>query len=255
MGTAAAAFAIPGSVCSGNAVAEEKKHYITLSFDDGFKKSSIRTAEIFEKYKLSACINVIATAHLEGFVLPNEYHRWPAGDFGLWNELKESGHEIGMHGYKHKNKKDVSFAEGKELILRCIDYFSQNLKNFNPNESVFNFPHNSSTPELEEWLPSVVMAFRTGGPAINRNPYKGQSFLTCTTYGPENIEKHLDAEIDKLLKLPSGWLIYNTHGLDDESWGPMRAEYLDQLLSRLTRIKTVNIIPAGKALAAFNTRA
>src|SRR5687768_10409469 len=70
----------------------EKKHFITLSFDDGFKKSSIHTAEIYEKYKLSACINVVATAHLRGFQLPNKYHDWPVGDFGLWNELKDRGH-------------------------------------------------------------------------------------------------------------------------------------------------------------------
>src|SRR6187402_1982635 len=67
----------------------DKKHYVTLSFDDGFKKSSIRTAEIYEKYKLSACINVIATAHLPGFILPNEYHAKPVGDFVLWNELQD----------------------------------------------------------------------------------------------------------------------------------------------------------------------
>ena len=47
--------------------ATKKTHFFTLSFDDGFKKSSMRTAEIYEKYKLSACINVIATAHLPDF--------------------------------------------------------------------------------------------------------------------------------------------------------------------------------------------
>src|SRR5688572_29729604 len=45
----------------------KKKHIITLSFDDGFKKSSILTAAIFEKYQLAACINVIATGHLPDF--------------------------------------------------------------------------------------------------------------------------------------------------------------------------------------------
>ena len=48
----------------------KKTHLVTLSFDDGFKKSSIRTAEIFEKYELSACINVIATAHLPALNFP-----------------------------------------------------------------------------------------------------------------------------------------------------------------------------------------
>lgn len=249
MGLAAtAALGLPGTLLAEN---DDPKHLITLSFDDGFKKSSILTAEIFEKYNLSACINVIATAHLPGFQLPNEYHRWPVGDFGLWNELKDRGHEIMMHGYRHQNKKELSFAEGKKLILDCIDYFSKNLKGFEPKGSVFNFPHNASTPELEQWLPTVVKAFRTGGPAINPLPHKGQAFLTCTGYGPGNTEKHLDDEIDKLLRQPSGWLIYNTHGLDDEGWGPMSANYLDKLLARLTAIKSVKIIPAGKALAQY----
>jgi peptidoglycan/xylan/chitin deacetylase (PgdA/CDA1 family) len=245
-----AALTMPSPLFS-NEMAEEKKHFITLSFDDGFKKSSIRTAEIYEKYKLSACINVIATAHLPDFVLPNEYHRWPVGDFVLWNELKARGHEIMMHGYKHAHKNEIPFEEAKGLILKCIGYFSKNLNGFEAKASVFNFPFNASTPELEEWLPSQVKAFRTGGPAINELPHKGQAKLTCTAYGPDNCQKHLEGEIDKLLEQPSGWLIYNVHGLDDEGWGPIGSEYLDKLLKRLTAIKTVEIIPAGKALAGL----
>jgi peptidoglycan/xylan/chitin deacetylase (PgdA/CDA1 family) len=246
---ALASLALPGTAHTSEVA--RKKHFITLSFDDGFKKSSIQTAEIFEKHGLSACINVIATAHLPGFKLPNEYHNWPVGDFGLWNELKDRGHEIMMHGYKHARKTELPFAESKDLILRCIDFFSKNLKGFEPKEAIFNFPHNASTPELEEWLPTQVKAFRTGGPAINLVPHKGQAKLTCTSHGPDNIDEHLTGEIDKLLAQPSGWLIYNTHGLNDEGWGPLSSDVLDKLLTRLTAIKTVTIIPAGKALSKF----
>ncbi|HEX6890169.1 MAG TPA: polysaccharide deacetylase family protein [Chryseolinea sp.] len=227
----------------------KKDHFITLSFDDGFKKSSIRTAEIFEKYKLSACINVIATAHLPGFELPNEYHALPVGDFVLWNELQDRGHEIMMHGYKHAHKNEMSFEKGKDLILKCIEVFSRELKGFKPKESIFNFPFNASTPELEEWLPSQVKAFRTGGSPVNPLPHKNQVKLTCTSHGPENINEHLNSEIEKLLALPSGWLIYNTHGLDEEGWGPVSSDFLDRLLARLVEMDSVEIIPAGKALS------
>ncbi|HXL57176.1 MAG TPA: hypothetical protein VN958_13010, partial [Chitinophagaceae bacterium] len=94
-----------------------------------------------------------------------------------------------------------------------------------------------------------VKAFRTGGAAVNPLPHKGQSKLTCGSHGPDNIDADLNAEIDKLLALPSGWFIYNTHGLDDEGWGPLSSDFLDKLLERLAAIKTVEIIPAGKALA------
>jgi hypothetical protein len=71
-------------------------HKITLSFDDGFLKSSLTTAEIYEKYDLSACFNVIATGHCKTFVSPDNsgYADFPKGDFKLWNELQARGHEI-----------------------------------------------------------------------------------------------------------------------------------------------------------------
>jgi peptidoglycan/xylan/chitin deacetylase (PgdA/CDA1 family) len=250
IGAGAAALAVPRQLLGADAESAKKTHFVTLSFDDGFKKSSLRTAEIYEKFHLSACINVIATAHLAGFVLPNEYHRWPVGDFGLWNELAARGHEIMPHGFKHANKAELPLEEAKDLIRHCLDYFSQELSGFDPKKAVFNFPFNASTPAVEEWLAGQVLAFRTGGPAINPLPHRGQSRLTCIGYGPENIDAHLTGEIDKLLAQPSGWLIYNTHGLDDEGWGPLSSSVLEKLLERLTAIPTVSIVPAGRALAA-----
>jgi peptidoglycan/xylan/chitin deacetylase (PgdA/CDA1 family) len=226
----------------------KKTHVFTLSFDDGFKKSSLRTAEIYEKHKLRACINVIATAHLPNFVLPNEYHDWPVGDFGLWNELQSRGHEIMPHGYKHANKRELPLEESKDLIRRCLDYFSKHLKGFEPKKAVFNFPFNASTPAVEEWLSGQVMAFRTGGPIVNKLPHRGQSKLTCGNFGPGNTDAHLIAEIDKWLAQPSGWFIYNTHGLDDEGYGPLSASVLDRLLARLKAMPHVEIVPTAHAL-------
>jgi len=228
----------------------KKRHIVTLSFDDGFKKSSIKTAEIYERYKLSACINIVASAHMKDF-RPPDYPDVPRGDFGLWNDLKARGHEIMPHGYKHANKRGIPFAEAKDLILRCLDVFDKELKGFDSKQAIFNFPYNASTPELEKWLPTQVRAFRTGGRAINPLPYKGQTKLTCTSFGPGNCEAAIDREIERLLAKDSGWLIFNTHGLDEEGWGPIRASYLERLLERLIAIETVEILPAGKALAKW----
>jgi len=69
-------------------------HVVTLSFDDGFERSSIRTAEIFERYGLVAELNVLATGEPD-----EEWHReWRKGDFSLWNELKRRGHHVMPHG-------------------------------------------------------------------------------------------------------------------------------------------------------------
>jgi peptidoglycan/xylan/chitin deacetylase (PgdA/CDA1 family) len=231
------------------AFAEKKKsHIISLAFDDGFRKSSLKTAEIFEKYKLSASINVIATGHLKDFVVPDEYQVTEKGDFFLWNELQSRGHEIMPHGYKHLNKTKVSLNEAQKLIQLCLEYFTNNLKGFKSDQAIFSMPYNASTPELEAWLATKVLAFRTGGDGINTVPYRGQKKLTCSAFGPGNCEVHLDNEIKTLLSQPSGWLIYNVHGLDGEGWGPISSGYLDKLLERLVGIDTVDVKPMGRAL-------
>lgn len=252
---AAAASLLASRVVAEEAAPAKKTHLLTLSFDDGFKKSSVRTAEIFEKHRLSACINVMATGHLKDFSAPDRYHEgFPKGDFGLWNELKKRGHEIMPHGYKHANKAALPVEQAKDLIRRCLDVFAKELKGFDPKEAVFNFPYNASTPDLEKWLPSHVLAFRTGGDSVNRWPHRGQAKLTCHSAGPDNCEKALGREIEHLLSKDTAWLIFNLHGLDDEGWGPVRAKYLDGLLERLAAIPTLDILPAGMALAKYAPR-
>ena len=245
-GATAASLAMPHTASSDDARGK-KRHIVTLSFDDGFKKSSIKTAEIYEKYKLSACINVVASAHLSDF-RPPDYPDVTRGDFGLWNELQARGHEIMPHSYKHANLRQLPLSESQDLIRRCLDVFSKELKDFDPKKAVYNFAYNASTPELEEWLATQVRAFRTGGGAINPLPHEGQVKLTCTSFGPGNCEAAIDREIEKLLGKESGWLIFNTHGLDEEGWGPIRATYLDRLLDKLLGIQSVDVLPAGRAL-------
>ena len=105
--------------------------------------------------------------------------------------------------------------------------------------------------KLKNGCRTQVKAFRTGGPAFNPLPFSGQKKLTCISHGPENIDKHLGETIDQFLEGPSGWFIYNTHGLDDEGWGPVSSVFLDELLDRLSKIKTVEILPAGKVLGGI----
>ena len=88
IGISSAALTFPGlwnglKAGGRNRMLMGKQHIVTLSFDDGFKKSSILTAGIFEKHKLSACINVIATGHLSSFKSPDTYQITEKGGFEL----------------------------------------------------------------------------------------------------------------------------------------------------------------------------
>jgi len=152
------------------------------------------------------------------------------------------------HGYKHANLKDIPFAQAQDLINKCLEVFSKELKDFKAEESVFNFPFNASTPELENWLRSRVRAIRTSGEAVNPLPHKGLFRIGCISFGPDNINNHLEKTISEFLEGPPGWLVYNTHGLDDEGWGPLSSGFLDELLDRLTGAENVEILPVIPAL-------
>ncbi len=82
------------------------------------------------------------------------------------------------HGYKHIDKASVPFDQAKQLILSCLEVFSRELEGFDPKQSLFAFPHNSSTPEIEKWLATKVRAFRTGGGGLNPLPYKGSQGIS-----------------------------------------------------------------------------
>lgn len=249
----AAAVSLPIATLAEDKQPKTKTHILTLSFDDGFRKSSIRTAEIYEKHGVKACFNIIASAHLPSFKPADEYQAAsPIGEFGLWNELKARGHEIMPHGYKHANLRALPHQEATDLILRSLDIFDKELKGFDRKKAVFNFPFNASTPELDAWLPQHVRAFRAGGGAVNPWPHQGQTKVTTGGAGGKGTtEESVDRIIDGFLTGPTGWCIITLHGLDGEGWKPIQSDYLDRLLGRLVPINTLDIQPAAATLEKY----
>lgn len=229
---------------------KEKTHIITLSFDDGFKKSFYRIADIYEKYGLSACLNVIASGHLPTFQPPNEYQKNVLGSFNDWNALQKRGHEIMPHSWDHSNLTQMPLERAKEDIDKCLYYFSENLEGFKVSDAVYNFAYNASTPELEQFTLTKVRAIRTqGNSAINSisntsNPIR----LGCWSHGPYNADKWVEQQVNEFLASSGGWLILNLHGLDQEGWGPISSKYLNDLLKRLVRLEFLDILPAGEVL-------
>ena len=236
-----------------------KTHILSLSFDDGFKKSFYKIADIHEKYALKACLNIIASAHMPGNGGPNEYHRDPVGNFDDWNALKQKGHEIMPHSWEHANLSQMPFAEAKELILKCLDYFENNLDGFDKKTAVYNFAYNASTPELLDFVLTKVRAARAGGwdildDAIHANPFPengGPLRIGCWSYGPDNADEWVESEVNTFLGNSGGWLVLNLHGLDEEGWGPVTSVYLDKLLKRLVEVEFLDVLPVGMALEKY----
>ena len=139
-------------------VGREKTHVLTLSFDDGFKKSFYRIAEIHAEYGLKACLNVIASGHLPEFkgvgkwILPELM-----GNFDDWNNLKSRGHEVMPHTWDHINLTEIPLDEAKPNIRQVSGLFrTKTWMGYKSAEAVYNFAFNASTPELDEFTLSRV---------------------------------------------------------------------------------------------------
>jgi len=243
---------------SNNTSANELFGFLTLSFDDGFRKSFFRTAEIHEKYGLNACLNVIATGHLKSF---NTEQKWISqkllGDFDDWNMLKERGHEIMPHTWEHLNLTQIPLRKAKRNIDKCLSYFETHLEGYTNSNAVYNFAYNASTTELEDYALQKVGAVRTGGwlilneKVVNKIPTKSTQLpprLGCLGYVPSFCDIFVEHEVNMFLYIDCCWLILNFHGLDEEGWGPVRTSYLDRLLKRLIKIKYLEILPTGEFL-------
>jgi peptidoglycan/xylan/chitin deacetylase (PgdA/CDA1 family) len=233
-----------------------KSHLLTFSFDDGFKKSFYKIADIYEKYSLKACLNVIAAGHFPDF---NTDPKWmppsQMGNFEDWNALKKRGHEVMPHTWRHLNLTKIPFKKAKQNIDKCLDYFETHLEGYDASTAVYNFAYNASTPKLEDYALRRVAAVRTGGWLILENTLvnliptsTAKLKLGCWGSGPDFCDDYIEKEVNKFLKSEGGWLILNLHGLDEEGWGPIRSTYLDKLLQRLSKIDYLGILPTGEVL-------
>ena len=234
----------------------KKTHIVTLSFDDGFKKSFYKTAEIFEQFGMKACFNIIATGHLNQFnpVVSGKPDSgivgFEKGNFDDWNLLKERGHEVMAHTYNHVNLTTIPLAEAQALIDQCATYFETHLKGFRASQSVYNFAYNASNPELDAYALTKFLVVRTQGDSpVNSIPTVRKPVrIGCWSHGPDNCDAFFEESINAFLTSPGGWFVFNTHGLDDEGWGPMSSRYLTTLLARLSKMPSVEVLPAGRVV-------
>jgi hypothetical protein len=154
------------------------------------------------------------------------------------------------HSWQHLNLANQPLDEAKKLIVRCLDYFEMHLDGFDASQAVFNFPFNSSTPELEQFTLTKVRALRSNGEtALNPIPSSSEPFrIGCQSMGPENIDNWVEQQVNHFLESAGGWLVLNVHGLDDEGWGTMSTAYLQNLIARLVQVEKLEILPAGQVL-------
>ncbi len=229
----------------------EKRHILSLTFDDGFRQSSIDLAMVSEEFGFRAGINIIPAACEPGFQPPSRFHNTPYGDWGLWRELAARGHEIMPHGWDHTDLSRLGLREAARNVEQCLESFRDNLPGFQADQAVFSLPYNASNPGIEDYLALKVRAFRVGGDGFNQWPSRW--LVRLSSAGAQgDCSGGLSAAVDRLLAAERGWLIYVLHGVDGVGWNWVGADFLRRLYDRFHRTASAEVLAPAAALAKYS---
>jgi hypothetical protein len=200
-----------------------------LIFDDGFERSTIKTAEIFQSYGLRAAFAVLAD--------PSNFVKG-CGDWKLWNELQRRGHLICPHGLTHLKLTEVPPQQAIDSVRRGLDSFSENLEGFAAGKALWAFTYNTPTPETISWLLERVRAVRIGGDPLLSDADLASRIWRSQTDGPHDPFENCMGYIDRARRQRPTALFYCFHGLDGEMWGATKSVNLRRVLDIITSDST-----------------
>jgi peptidoglycan/xylan/chitin deacetylase (PgdA/CDA1 family) len=200
------------------------KTKVGLIFDDGFARSTLRTAEIFESFGLRAVFAVLADPRnfVEG-----------CGDWAMWNELQRRGHIIQPHGLTHAKLTELSPADALDHVRQCLDSFSDHLEGFDPKQAIYAFTYNTPTRETVEWLLPRVRAVRVGGDPLLSEQDLASRVWRSQTDGPGDPYGNCAHYLNLAARKRPAAMFYCLHGLDGEYWGATSADNLRRILERI----------------------
>ena len=200
---------------------------LAFVFDDGFRRSSIRTAAIFARFGLRATFAVLADP--VGFAPGIEL-----GDFALWNELARRGHVVHPHGCRHLRLWEVDHTTAAAEVERCLALFAEKLDGFEASRAVYHHAYNRGTRKVDRLLLLRGCAVRGAGDGRLSAAALAVGRWHSTTFGPGDPTDHVRAVLDACRRRPPAAVIVSLHGLDGEGWGAMPAASLERLLDEVT---------------------
>jgi peptidoglycan/xylan/chitin deacetylase (PgdA/CDA1 family) len=198
-----------------------------IVFDDGFRASSVKTADIFERAGLRATFAVLSEP--AGFA-PN----FSFGDFALWNELQSRGHAVHPHGHRHTNLTTVPHDVAVAEVEECLASFSEHLDGFDAGRAIWHYAYNSNTAALDQYLVTRVRATRGKGTGFLFAEDLRARVLHSRTFGPGDPTEDLLQHVRLCRELRPPAFIYSLHGLDGEAWGAIPGDSLRRILDTVT---------------------
>lgn len=204
------------------------KTKVGFIFDDGFVKSSLATANLFDEFEIPAVFAVVAEP--TKWATPN----FVKGDFDLWNELQSRGHIIQPHGVAHAKLSELPYEQAVGELQTCLDIFGEKLEGFDAKKAVYCFAYNSSTPRLDEWIRPRVRAYRHGGSGFLSDENLRGGNWHSDAIGPHDPGPELLALLDRVRRERPPAFLFSLHGIDGEAWGAIAQGTLRRVLEIVT---------------------
>jgi hypothetical protein len=217
------------------------KTKVGIIFDDGFARSTLKTAEIFEQFQLPAVFAVLAD--------PTGFVKGPGcGDWTMWNELQRRGHIIHPHGQTHVKLTDISPAAAIDSVSTCLQSFAEHLDGFDPRQAVYAFTYNTPTPQAVQWLLPRVRALRIGGEPLLSEKDLSSRVWSSQADGPHDPFDDCMRVLDHAAKKRPAAMLYCLHGLDGEYWGATSSDNLRRILDRIVSNELLEYWPLTSSM-------
>jgi len=202
------------------------KTKVCFTFDDNFKESFSRIAELYESFGIRALFACVGRP-------PSDWEPIGLGDWKIWNELVARGHAVEPHGLDHSNFSEKTEDQAREDVLECIKIYRSELEGFDPNRSFWHYPFNTDLPSVNPWILEHFAGIRSGGTGMNTESDLNSRILRVTTFGPGDCGSHLRETIDQAERIKPKLLFYCMHGVDGQGWGPIKLTDLSEAIKRI----------------------
>lgn len=210
-------------------MAARSRRLLSITFDDGLRHAAEVGCELLAPHGMPATFYVVT-----GWVEPaRAVIREPCnvgrshGDWRLWRQVRDAGHEVGSHTFSHVN------AGGKKALLmpwsigREIERSFADLAREVPQKRyTISMPWNAATARSEAHIRRRFAGCRLGARLVyNRLDTLDRYRLASWAPAPATSDEEIARAISGIPE--NGWLILQFHSFDAEGWEPVsRARFM-----------------------------
>lgn len=232
--------------------------WLSITFDDGFRKGAETAASILGEHGLTATFYIVT-----GWVSParakvrEKFNRGcDHGDWAHWRSIRDASHEVGSHTFSHLNVTGKQARLFPWLVADELRKSRDDLVREAPQPLyTISMTWNASSRRSDRIVRTLYHACRLGSGEVAYNdlgaldPYRLASWAPAANTPPQVYD-------EAIASIPEGgWLILQFHSFDDEGWEPLSRASFRALCETVRRHDDVKVAPVAQVIAQWRAPA